>query len=199
MKILKKSQERTEEDRRELSRLVQDIIDNVRANKDEALKEYGRKFDACEREQIRVSKDEIEEAYAQLSEEEIADLRAAASNIRAFAKAQRETVKPLENFSPMPGIFLGHRIIPVNSCCCYVPGGNYPLYSTALMLIIPAKVAGVKRVAACSPVMKGKGKINPKTLVANGILQGWMKFSSRWCSRQSQHFLMEQKRLHRLI
>lgn len=49
MKILKKSQERTEEDRRELSRLVQDIIDNVRANKDEALKEYGRKFDACER------------------------------------------------------------------------------------------------------------------------------------------------------
>ena len=92
MKILKKSQERTEEDRRELSRLVQDIIDNVRANKDEALKEYGRKFDACEREQIRVSKDEIEEAYAQLSEEEIADLKAAASNIRAFAKAQRETV-----------------------------------------------------------------------------------------------------------
>ena len=157
MKILKKSQERTEEDRRELSRLVQDIIDNVRANKDEALKEYGRKFDACEREQIRVSKDEIEEAYAQLSEEEIADLRAAASNIRAFAKAQRETVKPLENFSPMPGIFLGHRIIPVNSCCCYVPGGNYPLYSTALMLIIPAKVAGVKRVAACSPVINGNG------------------------------------------
>lgn len=169
MKILKKSQERTEEDRRELSRLVQDIIDNVRANKDEALKEYGRKFDACEREQIRVSKDEIEEAYAQLSEEEIADLKVAASNIRAFAKAQRETVKPLENFSPMPGIFLGHRIIPVNSCCCYVPGGNYPLYSTALMLIIPAKVAGVKRVAACSPVMKGKGKINPKTLVAMDI------------------------------
>ena len=138
MRVLKKSQERTEEDRRELSRLVQDIIDNVRANKDEALKEYGRKFDACEREQIRVSKDEIEEAYAQLSDEEIEDLKSAASNIRAFAKAQRETVKPLENFSPMPGIFLGHRIIPVNSCCCYVPGGNYPLYSTALMLIIPA-------------------------------------------------------------
>ena len=105
MKILKKSQERTEEDRRELSRLVQDIIDNVRANKDEALKEYGRKFDACEREQIRVSKDEIEEAYAQLSEEEIADLRAAASNIRAFAKAQRET-SDTELFRLIPAVVM---------------------------------------------------------------------------------------------
>ena len=169
MKILKKSQERTEEDRRELSRMVQEIIDNVRANGDNALKEYSRKFDQCEREWIRVSQDEVKEAYEQLSEQEIADLKAAASNIRAFAQAQRETVKPLENFSPMPGIFLGHRIIPVNSCCCYVPGGNYPLYSTALMLIIPAKTAGVKRVAACSPVIKGTGKINPKTLAAMDI------------------------------
>ena len=75
-------------------------------------------------------------------------------------------MKPLADFSPMPGIYLGHRIIPVDSCCCYVPGGNYPLYSTALMLITPAKVAGVKRVTACSPVMKGTDKINPRTLVA---------------------------------
>ncbi len=169
MNILKKSQERTEEDRRELSRLVQEIIDNVKANGDAALKEYGRKFDQCERELIRVSEEEVEEAYRELTEQEIADLKAAAANIRAFAKAQKETVKPLENFSPMPGIFLGHRIIPVESCCCYVPGGNYPLYSTALMLIIPAKVAGVKRVTACSPVMKGTGKINAKTLAAMDI------------------------------
>lgn len=134
MKILKKAQERTEEDRKELSRMVQEIIDNVRGNGDEALKEYSRKFDQCERVSMRVSKEEVREAYMQLSPQEVADLKAAASNIQAFAKAQRETVKPLENFSPMPGIFLGHRIIPVKSCCCYVPGGNYPLYSTALML-----------------------------------------------------------------
>lgn len=169
MQILKKAQERTEEDRRELSRIVQEIIDNVRKNKDEALKEYSKKFDQCEREMIRVSREEVNEAYTQLTDAEIADLKAAAFNIQAFAKAQKETVKPLENFSPMPGVFLGHRIIPVNSCCCYVPGGNYPLYSTALMLSIPAKVAGVKRVTACSPVMKGTGKINPKTLVAMDI------------------------------
>ena len=118
---------------------------------------------------MRVSKEEIQVAYTKLTAQEIEDLKAAAANIRAFSKAQKETVRPLENFSPAPGFFLGHRIIPVKSCCCYVPGGNYPLYSTALMLIIPAKTAGVERVAACSPVMKGTNEINPKTLVAMDI------------------------------
>ena len=67
MKILKKAQERTEEDRKELSRMVQEIIDNVRGNGDEALKEYSRKFDQCERVSMRVSKEEVREAYMQLS------------------------------------------------------------------------------------------------------------------------------------
>jgi histidinol dehydrogenase len=72
----------------------------------------------------------------------------------------------LPSFSPAPGVTLGHRIIPVKACCCYVPGGSYPLYSTALMLAIPAKAAGAERVAACSPTMKGTSKIHPMTLVA---------------------------------
>ena len=104
--------------------------------------------------------------YEQISEEELADLRQAAANIEAFAKAQRETVGELRDFSPGPGIRLGHKVIPVDSCCCYVPGGGYPLYSTALMLGIPARVAGVRRITACSPVVKGTDKIHPKTLVA---------------------------------
>lgn len=169
MKIMKKSCQRTEEDRRNLTKTVEVMIDYVREQKDAALKEYNLKFDGCTRETLRVSKEEIQEAYSRLTAQEIEDLKAAAANIRAFSQAQKETVKPLENFSPAPGIFLGHRIIPVKSCCCYVPGGNYPLYSTALMLIIPAKTAGVERVAACSPVMKGTNKINPKTLVAMDI------------------------------
>lgn len=169
MKIMKKSCQRTEEDRRNLTKTVEEMIDYVREKKDIALKEYNLKFDGCTRETLRVSKEEIQEAYSQLTTQEVEDLKAAAANIRAFAKAQKETVRPLENFSPVQGIFLGHRIIPVKSCCCYVPGGNYPLYSTALMLIIPAKTAGVERVAACSPVMKGTNKINPKTLVAMDI------------------------------
>lgn len=169
MKIMKKSCQRTEEDRRNLTKTVEVMIDYVREQKDAALKEYNLKFDGCTRETLRVSKEEIQEAYSRLTAQEIEDLKAAAANIRAFSQAQKETVKPLENFSPAPGIFLGHRIIPVKSCCCYVPGGNYPLYSTALMLIIPAKTAGVERVAACSPVMKGTNEINPKTLVAMDI------------------------------
>lgn len=169
MKIMKKSCQRTEEDRRNLTKTVEEMIDYVREKKDAALKEYNLKFDGCTRETLRVSKEEIQVAYTKLTAQEIEDLKAAAANIRAFSKAQKETVRPLENFSPAPGIFLGHRIIPVKSCCCYVPGGNYPLYSTALMLIIPAKTAGVERVAACSPVMKGTNEINPKTLVAMDI------------------------------
>lgn len=169
MKIMKEAKVRTEEDKKKLTQIVGDMIDDVKNRKDEALKEYSQRFDGSKRESFLVSKEELQEAYAQLSFQEIEDLKKAASHIRAFAKAQRETIKPLENFSPAPGIFLGHRIIPVKSCCCYVPGGNYPLYSTALMLIIPAKAAGVARVAACSPVMKGTDRINPKTLVAMDI------------------------------
>lgn len=169
MKIMKKACQRTEEDRRNLTKTVEVMIDYVREQKDAALKEYNLKFDGCTRETLRVSKEEIQEAYSRLTVQEIEDLKAAAANIRAFSQAQKETVKPLENFSPAPGIFLGHRVIPVKSCCCYVPGGNYPLYSTALMLIIPAKTAGVERVAACSPVMKGTNEINPKTLAAMDI------------------------------
>ena len=169
MKISKESAKRTEEDRRNLTETVSCMIEEVRSKKDEALRKYNLQFDGCTRETLRISRKEIQKAYNQLTSQEIEDLRTAAANIRAFAKAQRETIRPLTNFSPMPGIFLGHRIIPVESCCCYVPGGNYPLYSTALMLIIPAKTAGVKRVAACSPVMKGTNEINPKTLVAMDI------------------------------
>lgn len=169
MKVLKEARVRTEEDKKKLTQTVGDMIDDVKKRKDEALKEYSQRFDGSKRTSFLVTKEEIREAYDQLTEQESQDLKKAAEHIRAFARAQRETIKPLENFSPAPGIFLGHRIIPVKSCCCYVPGGNYPLYSTALMLVIPAKAAGVERVAACSPVMKGTDRINPKTLAAMDI------------------------------
>lgn len=169
MKVLKEARVRTEEDKKKLTQTVGDMIDDVKKRKDEALKEYSQRFDGSKRTSFLVTKEEIREAYDQLAEQEIQDLKKAAEHIRAFARAQRETIKSLENFSPAPGIFLGHRIIPVKSCCCYVPGGNYPLYSTALMLVIPAKAAGVERVTACSPVMKGTDRINPKTLAAMDI------------------------------
>lgn len=169
MEILKQAEIRTEEDRKNLTKTVEDMIETVKRDKDGALRDYSKRFDKSTRDRFRVTREEIQEAYKQLTEQEVQDLKKAADHIRAFAKAQKETIKPLEGFSPAPGIFLGHRIIPVKSCCCYVPGGNYPLYSTALMLTIPAKTAGVEKVTACSPVMRGTGRINPKTLVAMDI------------------------------
>lgn len=169
MQTLKSSKVRTAADRDQLRETVRNMIETVVSRGDEALKEYNRNFDGCQREILRISRDEIDAAYEQVNEEEINNIKTAAGNIRKFAEAQKRTMSGLVDFSPMPGIMLGHRIIPVDSCCCYVPGGGYPLYSTALMLGIPAKTAGVKRVAACSPVMKGTDSIHPKTLVAMDI------------------------------
>lgn len=169
MRVLKSSKVRTTSDRDILRETVRQMIKNVTENGDRALREYNSRFDWCERENLRISADEIKQAYEEVDKEEIENIKKAAKNIEAFAIAQKNTMGELEDFSPMSGIKLGHRVIPVDSCCCYVPGGGYPLYSTALMLGIPAKVAGVKRIAACSPVMKGTDKIHPKTLVAMDI------------------------------
>lgn len=169
IRSIKRAKQRTEADRSHLVNSVSDIIHSVREHGDSALKQYNKRFDLCSRDCLRISDDEIREAYQMISTEEIQNIKEAATNITAFAKAQKNTINSLNGFSPIKGLTLGHRVIPINSCCCYVPGGGYPLYSTALMLGIPAKVAGVGRIAACSPVMSGTDKIHPKTLVAMDI------------------------------
>lgn len=169
LKIIKQSKERKETEKKELAGIVDNIIEEVKFGGDEALKAYNRDFDQCERYCLRISREEIETAYRQVSEHEIENIKKASRNIRAFAEAQKASMSEVKEFSPMEGIYLGHRIIPVESCCCYVPGGGYPLYSTALMLGIPAKVAGVDRIAACSPVIKGTDKIHPLTLIAMDV------------------------------
>ena len=166
MKTFKGSKKRTAEDRSSLRKAVAEIIERVTEEGDKALRDYNRIFDGCERENLRITEDEIRKAYDKVALSETEDMRKAAANIRAFAEAQRDTIRELKDFSPSEGITLGHRVIPVGSCCCYVPGGGYPLYSTAMMLGIPAGAAGVGRIAACSPVMKGTDEINPRTLVA---------------------------------
>ena len=169
MEYLKKAAVRPAQEAQACSRQVAEIIARVREMGDEALREYNLRFDGNGREQLRVTREEIDAAYASMTPQELEDLRRAADNIRAFAQAQRECLNGLDNFSNLSGAVLGHRVIPVESCGCYVPGGSYPLFSTALMLIIPAKVAGVKRVIACSPAEKGTPSINRKTLVAMDI------------------------------
>ncbi|MBR6444728.1 MAG: histidinol dehydrogenase [Firmicutes bacterium] len=169
MRTIKAAKERTAEDRAKLRDAVSEIITRVIEEGDEALKGYNEKFDECFRDRLRISREEIEEAYAQVEPEILENIKKAAANIEAFAKEQKAALKTVSGFEPVPGLELGHSVIPMDSVCCYVPGGGYPLYSTALMLGIPAKVAGVKRIAACSPTVKGTGKIHPKTLVALDI------------------------------
>ena len=169
MKILKNSTFKNVETEKIVKEQVSSIIEDIKINKDEALKKYNLKFDNNDRDMIRVSKEEIEEAYKEVDDEFINNIKIAAKNIEKFAKLQKESFNNDFEKEIYPGVVLGQKHIPVSSCLAYVPGGGYPLFSTALMLIIPAKVAGVKRVVACSPTMKDVAKINPKTLVAMDI------------------------------
>ena len=169
MEYLKQAAVRPAGELEERSRQVAEIIRAIRDRGDSALVEYNTRFDGSSRASLRVTREEIDAAYAQMTRQELDDLRQAAGHIQKFAQAQKECLRPLDGFSNIPGAALGHRVIPVGSCGCYVPGGSYPLFSTALMLIIPAKAAGVARVAACAPAVKGTDSIHYKTLVAMDI------------------------------
>lgn len=169
MNYLKASIKKDIKETFELQRDVQAIIQDVIENADKALRSYNIKYDQNDRMDFLVSRSEIEKAYSLVTPELIGDIKKAAANIEAFARAQRATITDLKDFEVTSGVYLGHSVIPINACCCYVPGGSYPLYSSALMLAIPAKVAGVRRVTACSPTMKGTQDIHPATLVAMDI------------------------------
>ncbi len=153
----------------DVSRRVAGIISDIVLRKDVALAEYERKFSRNNRVSFRVSPDEIADAYRKVPEGLLEAMKTAAGNIGEFAQLQRQTIRDLPPEELRPGVFLGHRIIPVDSCCCYVPGGRYPLFSTALMLAVPARVAGVGRICACTPVVKGTELPHAATLVALDI------------------------------
>ena len=170
MKVIKSAIHRTIEDNKLLTERVANIIGNVQSRGDEAVIGYNTQFDQNNRQSLRIERAEIAEAYSKVAPDIIEKIKLAKKNIETFANMQKKSMTEIPAFEIDKGVFLGHRVIPVDSCCCYVPGGSYPLFSTALMLAIPAKVAGVSRVTACSPAMKGTGKIHPLTLVAMDIV-----------------------------
>lgn len=169
MKYYKSAKEAKEVRDAQATKAVADIICEVRQRGDEALRDFARKFDNAELKDIRVTKEEIDRAYGQVNDKVVDSFKKAAEQITFYAKAQLDCIKPLDVQSPIAGVELGHRLIPVDGAGLYVPGGRFPLPSTALMLTIPAKIAGVKRVAACSPANKQFGSIHPATLVAMDI------------------------------
>ena len=169
MEILKKSLFKHMEIEKTLQTQVGEILEEIRFNKDIGVRKYNLQFDKNSRENFRVTRDEIVKAYKQVDVKFIEDLKIAAKNIEEFAKAQKNSFNNEFEKDIYPGVTLGQKHIPIESALAYVPGGSYPLFSTALMLIIPAKIAGVKRICACSPAMKDSEYINPKTLVAMDI------------------------------
>jgi sulfopropanediol 3-dehydrogenase len=129
---------------------VEDAIGDIEARGDAAVREMSIKFDHWDREDYRLSRDEIEACLRQVDPGDLDDIRFAQAQVRNFAEIQRSAITDVEK-ETLPGVILGHKNIPVNSVGCYVPGGKYPLLASAHMSVVTARVAGVKRVVTCAP------------------------------------------------
>lgn len=142
---------------------VNDIIQEVRTRKDQALFDYTLQFDKVEinADTIRVTEEELEEAYRAVSPSLLSVIRSSRKNIFEFHEKQKKT----SWFDYKPGIILGQKVSPVESAGVYVPGGKAAYPSSVLMNVIPAKVAGVERIVMTTPPGKD-GRVNPNTLVA---------------------------------
>ncbi|MBX9974326.1 histidinol dehydrogenase [Cytobacillus firmus] len=146
--------------------IVKDIIESVRQNGDQALKEYTEKFDGISLDEFKVSQAEIEEALSQVDGKILEIIKEAAENIRSFHEKQ---LRPSWMTTEENGTVLGQKITPLDSVGLYVPGGTAAYPSSVLMNVIPAKVAGVKRIVITSPPDKKTGKLPPAVLAAAQI------------------------------
>lgn len=158
----------------EYEETVNGIINDIRNNGDKALFEYTEKFDKCviNANSIKITRQEIEEAYKALDPEFVEVMKRSADNIRAFHEKQKRNtwIDTKED-----GSILGQRILPIEISGVYVPGGKAAYPSSVLMNVVPAKVAGVERIVMCTPPGKD-GKVNPGTLVAAdiaGVTEGY--------------------------
>jgi sulfopropanediol 3-dehydrogenase len=159
--------EKTEADRK-VRQTVEAILEDVAARGDAAVRELSARFDKWEPPAFRLRPDEIASLMNSLPEQVITDIKFAQAQIRRFAQAQKDALRDIE-VETLPGIRLGHKNIPVNSVGCYVPGGRYPMVASAHMSVLTAKVAGVRRVAACTPPLNG---VLPAATVAAMTLGG---------------------------
>lgn len=145
---------------------VEDVLTDIEARGDAAVREYSEKFDNWSPVSFRLSKKEIAACYDQVTEQNIEDIKFAQAQIRKFAEIQKSSIRDVEE-ETFPGVILGHKNLPVNAVGCYVPGGRYPMVASAHMSIVTAKVAGVKRIIACAPPFEGQP--NPAIVVAQDL------------------------------
>lgn len=142
--------------------VVQGIIGRVKTEGDEAVREYERQFDKVELTTLAVSPEEFEEAEQRVSEELKAAIRLAADNIAAFHASQRFEGKKVETRS---GVVCWQKAVAIEKVGLYIPGGTAPLFSTVLMLAVPARIAGCREIVLCTPPGRD-GKVHPAVLFA---------------------------------
>jgi len=159
---LKTAKGKPEEDIRAVQDTVREILERVRKEGEAAVRYYSEKFDNWAPKSFKVSRDEMIDAKKKLPVTEVEDIDFCQSQIRNFATEQMKRLVDFE-VETFPGVHLGQKIIPVASSGSYVPGGRYPMLASAHMTVITPKVAGVSRVVACSPPVKGRG-LWPATL-----------------------------------
>ncbi|MXW57769.1 MAG: histidinol dehydrogenase [Acidimicrobiia bacterium] len=138
----------------ELAERVRLLIADIEVGGEAAVREMSREFDSWAPEEFQLTPERIEEVIAGVDLGTLDDIRFAQTQIRNFAQAQLDSIGDTE-VETMPGVVLGHKSIPVGSVGAYVPGGRYPMVASAHMSVLTAKVAGVPRVAACTPPING--------------------------------------------
>ena len=141
---------------------VRSIIDRVKAEGDKAVLDYEARFDKVELASLAVTEEEMQEAVKAVGVELKAAIYLAQNNIETFHAAQRFTGKKVET---MEGVTCWQKAVGIEKVGLYIPGGTAPLFSTVLMLAVPAKLAGCKEIVLCSPPGKD-GKIHPAVLFA---------------------------------
>ena len=156
MKVLKRGTHRIMGHDPDTASIVSEMLLDLERNGMDAVRKYSAQFDQWNPKSFEPTTTEIQSGIDSLPAQVIADTDFCQANVRRFAAAQLTTMGPLE-VEIQPGVVLGHKHIPVNAVGSYIPGGRYPMFGSAQMSIIPAKVAGVKNVVACTPPVKGEG------------------------------------------
>ncbi|GHD00087.1 histidinol dehydrogenase [Zhihengliuella salsuginis] len=139
----------------EVSTRVRTIIDEIRSEGTAAVQRYSERFDSWTPERFQLDQETIDGLIASLPEQVVEDIAFVQSQVRRFAQAQRDSMQDVE-IETLPGVTLGHHHIPIDAVGAYIPGGRYPLTASAHMTIVTAKVAGVPRVVACTPPIRGE-------------------------------------------
>ncbi|KIW58727.1 histidinol dehydrogenase [Exophiala xenobiotica] len=149
------SEEKKQQVNPQVQSTVREVIENIRAQGDNAVRQYSQRFDKWDPASFKLTRAQVEEAMRKVPEQTIKDIKEVQHNVRTFAQAQLASLKDFE-LEIQPGVFLGQKNNPIDTVGAYIPGGRYPLLASAHMTILTAKVAGVPNVIGCTPPINGE-------------------------------------------